>query len=513
MGFLILFRLIPLSAQLSQPARWEVENGYTEEAYSIISLKKEGLALLRDLEKFEDGKKKWELIILDTAFQERWRTEIDLRDDARFTGFEYINGRLNLMFRRNETEILRADMLWIDLATQEITRSFTEIKLQIRLSHYTVVDNNCVFGGYVSREPVLLIYDPDKNNSIIVPGFFLTDTELMDVRPNANSTFNILLFVRTPTQKKIIFRTIDKAGNILVEAEILVDEDKSILSAATSVLEHDEVLIGGAYSYKNDKQASGIFSCMIDPFSDQPVRYTELPLLRHFLDYLPAKKVRKIKERTNERSNYNKPLNFRTNINIHRIEEFDNGFALFGETFVASSASATNIYSAPYQSQFRSYTYTPFASRYYNNPYLYPPTPVIEEIRILQSFVVGFDFLGKPVWDYSIPMNNLKVARRDQVSDFMVSNNVPHFIYKEDNELKYSYHSQDTSRIEKPNSVPIKLEKETDEVRNKDEWEGNVRYWYSNYFYVWGIQSIRNKSSKNFEGSRRVFYINKIQVE
>src|SRR5207247_1999665 len=115
---------------------------------------------------------------------------------------------------------------------------------------------------------------------------------------------------------------------ILVEDEIPIDEDKVILSAATSILEHDEVLIGGAFAYKNDKQASGIFSCLIDPFSEQPVRYVELHQLRHFLDYLPEKKARKVRAKAGERSNYNKPLSFHVSINIHRIEEFENGFAL-----------------------------------------------------------------------------------------------------------------------------------------------------------------------------------------
>ena len=511
--FFIAWKLSLSQAELSQPVRWEVENKFTEDAYSIVSLNENGLALVKDLEKYDDGKKKWELIILDTSLREQWKTELELHTDLRFTGYEYLNGRLNLMFRRNSTDVLLAEMLWIDLSSHEIKQSSIDVKLQIRLTHYTVSGNNCVFGGYVSREPVLLIHDPDKNNTIIVPGFFLTDTELMDVRPNANETFNIVLFQRTITDKKIIFRTINNVGSILVEDEIPIDDEKTILSAVTSMLEHDEVLIGGAFAYKNDKQATGIFSCMIDPFANQSVQYVELPILKHFLDYLPEKKAKKVRDKSNERTNYNKPLNFHTNINVHRVEEFKNGFALFGESFIASTASATNMYTGPYHNQFTPFAYTPYASRYYNNPYLYPAAPVIEEMRMQGGFVIGFDFKGRRVWDYSIPMDELKIPGRDQVSDFMVVKNAPYFIYKDDNELKFAHQPVDTSRISNTSIIPIKLQNEGEQAKPKEDALGNVRYWYDNFFYVWGIQSIRQRDRRDLDSSRRVFFINKIQVE
>jgi hypothetical protein len=506
-----------LQGQSIKQARWEVENKFTQDSYSIVSLREDGLALIRDLEKWEAGKRKWELIILDTALREKWKTELDMHADMRFTGYEYASGKLYFMFRQNEVDILRAEMIKIDLATNEIVRSKTEIKLQIRLTHYTVVENNSVFGGYVGREPVLIIHDPEKNNNIIVPGFFLTDTELMDVRPNRNNTFNIVLFERVPAKKKIIFRTIDKLGNILVEDEIPVDEDKVILNAATSILQHDEVLVGGSFAYKNDKQASGIFSCLIDPFSEQPVRYVELHQLSHFLDYLPDKKARKVRSKASERSNYNKPLNFKTNVNIHRIEEFENGFALFGESFLATTSGSGGVASNPYSGAYRSYgapyTYSPFTNRYYNNPYQFSPATVVGEMRMLQGFAIGFDFKGKRLWDYSIRMEELKVPGRDQIADFLVKENVPHFLFRNENNLKYSYHGADTMRVSELKTIPIKLRDDLDEARPKEEFEGNVRHWYGNSFFVWGIQSIKQNGKKGLDQTKRVFFINKVQVE
>jgi len=517
LSILLLAIALMGNAQVLQPARWEQESKFGDDTYTIISLKAEGLALVRSLDKFKNGKKTWEVIFLDTDLNQKWTTELELQDDLRFVGFEYTPGKVSLMFRRNDTEALKAEMFMIDLASRNIQTSKTEVKLQVRLTHYTVVDGNSVFGGYVIREPVLIIHDPVKNNNIMVPGFFLTDTELLDVRPNGNNTFNILLSQRTMGQKKIIFRTFDKLGNILVEDEIPIDEEKTILAGASSVLQHDEVLIAGAYSFNNGKQASGIFSCLIDPFSEQEVEYTEFHQLQHFFDYLSDKKASKIREKSTQRENYGKPPEFKTNIGIHRIEEFNGGFALFGESFLVSSASTTSAFSSPYYNPSRSYGYpysfSPYSSRYYNNPYSYSPTTTVEEMRMTEGFVIGYDFKGKRLWDYAIPMEEYRTTGRDQVSDFTIRENVPHFLYKDEDKLKFSNHDTDTLELNQAMAIPIKLKNEMEEAKSNDESEGNVRHWYGSSFYVWGTQTIKSLKSKGGESSRRVFFINKVTVD
>lgn len=501
------------NAQLSQPARWEEEMKFSDESYSIVSLKEEGLALLKDKEDYKQGQKLWDLIILDTALNQRWSTVLQLHEDLRFTGYEYIPGKVNLMFRKGSSDILRAEMIMLDLTTFSIQQSDTEVNLMLRLTHYTVVDGNSVFGGYVVNEPVLIIYDPIKDNNIIVPGFFLLDTELLDVRPNKNNTFNILLSQKAQGRKKIIFRTFDKMGNILVEDEISIDEEKTILTGAASVLEHDEVLIAGTYTFNNSKQASGIFSCLIDPFSEQPIQFTEFHQLRHFLDYMSPKKAGKIRGKATQRLNYGKVPEYRTNVDIHRIEEFKEGFALFGESYLMSSGTGNNTYVNPYgSSRSGNSFYSPYSSRY-NNPYLNSPSYSYSELRMTEGFVVAFDFKGKRLWDYTIPMNEYKVEGREQVSDFTIIDQVPYFLFKEEDEIKLSNHSTDTLQINETQSIPIKLKSDLEQIRSNDDAEGNVRYWYGKRFYVWGIQSIKDLTKRNLDASRRVFFINTIQVD
>ena len=520
--WLIIFFIVKsllLFSQLSQPARWEAENKFSDEAYSIISLKEEGLALIRDTEKYNNGNRIWEIVILDVDLEQVWTDKIELDTELRFLGYEHLPGRLNLMFRKNLNDRLSAEILDLKLNNFEISRTKTEVKFQLRLTHYTVVEENSVFGGYVGNEPVITIFNPKNNTNFIVPGFFLAETELLDVRPNKNNTFSILLFQKVQGKRQLIFRAFDKSGNILLEDNIKVDDNKVILSGAASVLQHDEVLIGGAYGFKNDKQASGIFTCLIDPFSDQLIHYEEFPQFNHFLDYLPDRKAGKIKEKVTKRTNEKPPL-FKTNVGIHRIEEFASGFAIFGESYlIASGGSSYSAYSSPsYNPNTRTYgspySYQPFSSRYYNNPYQYPSntTYVPSEMRMLEGFVIAYDFSGKRLWDYSIPMNELKAPSLEQVSDVSIVDNVPHFVFKDEDKLKFSNHAIDSAQVIEPSEIFIQLKNEFEQAKDGNELEGNIRNWYGNNFYVWGVHRVKDSRDRTGD-SRRVFFINKIKID
>lgn len=514
-GYLSLLLAVTASAQLSQPIRWEQELKYSEEAYSIVNMRQQGLALVRDLDDYQNGKAKFEVTLLDTLLQKNWATTLLVESDYVFVGYEYTPNNLNLMFRRTQVENLDVQIFDINLANQTVHEAKTEIKLQVRLSHYTVANGNCVFGGYVGLDPVLIVFEPATNRNLIVPGFFLSQSELLDVRPNSNGTFNILMGQRIQGKEKLVFRTFDKRGTILVEDVMIIDDEKTILSGACSVLEHDEVLIGGSFAMKNGRQATGLFSSLVDPFSEQPVQYTEFSQLQHFLDYLPDRKARKIREKSATRTSYGKEPDFRTYVGVHRIEEFKGGFALFGESYLQSTSTSNSFASYPYAgSTSRPYSTTanpygyPYGGRYY--PSYNRDLVTSTELRMNQGFVVGFDYKGRRLWDYSIPMGELKVHSGEQISDFAIAAGVPNFLYKDESKLMFSNHSTDTLQVSQAKEILIKLNNEWEEAKPADNDDGLVRHWFNQNFYVWGVANIKDK--RPGIANRRVFYINKVQL-
>jgi hypothetical protein len=95
------------------------------------------------------------------------------------------------------------------------------------------------------------------------------------------------------------------------------------------------------------------------------------------------------------------------------------------------------------------------------------------------------------------------------VSDFYLNNNRLIFLYKKESELKMK---AITLGIDKPEEATSKIMTGSpdDNIRTEREYEGGVRHWVDNTFYVWGYHTVRNANSD--DRVRDVFYINKVVV-
>src|SRR5688572_28171808 len=90
-------------AQISQTQRYERSQKNSDDYFNIISLKENGLGLYREREKFRGGKQIWELILLDTALQERSTVELEIHDHYKMIGYEVTPGNIYFLYRTGET--------------------------------------------------------------------------------------------------------------------------------------------------------------------------------------------------------------------------------------------------------------------------------------------------------------------------------------------------------------------------------------------------------------------------
>src|SRR5690349_11922322 len=76
----VSFNLLAQTIQpmLSQPTIYERSHKDSDRSFLVISLGDQGLALIRDTEKFEGNKKIWEAIFLDSALNESWTTKFEI---------------------------------------------------------------------------------------------------------------------------------------------------------------------------------------------------------------------------------------------------------------------------------------------------------------------------------------------------------------------------------------------------------------------------------------------------
>src|SRR5690606_29589482 len=110
------------------------------------------------------------------------------------------------------------------------------------------VGPNIIFGGYVTNEPAILLYETANNSIKVLPGFFQKDNELMELRVNENETFNAVLMDRsTRAEGKLVFKTFDARGELLLEDDVTVETDKTLQNSLSSTLKRDELLLLGTW--------------------------------------------------------------------------------------------------------------------------------------------------------------------------------------------------------------------------------------------------------------------------
>jgi hypothetical protein len=507
-----------VSAQFTQTHRFEIKQKGSDEYFSIISLKEEGLALLRERNKYEGGKQLWELIFLDTALQQKATVDLPMEPRHPLIGFEYIPGHLYLLYRTGDTN--KNSLELIDFSTRESKeKARYEIKpeLDFKLTHFSRVGSNIVMGGYVSNEPAVLLYNMSDNQIKVVPGFFQKDNELVDLRVNQNQTFNAVTIDRSNrSERKLIFKTFDETGKLLLEDIVPIGEDRSLQTSITSSLIREDLLVLGTWGDRQGKQSSGFFSLSVDPFSAQKINYITFGELEHFTDYLNPKRAQRIKENTRADVLEGRTPSYSAYVMPYKIEEHPEGFLLLAEVYNPSS-NTNPYYNSPYSNPYyyNPYYYNPYWPGYYPGMRMYRPyhgnnVKNAEEIKTSASVLVAFDPAGKIKWDQAIKLEEMKRPSLDQVTDYYYANPNVYFVYKKESDLTIKTIAISDGNA-KETVEKIKLMEPQEEIRSEKEYEDGVRYWVGNSFYIWGYHTVRNAQNKD-DRNRDVFYINKAVV-
>jgi hypothetical protein len=502
--------------QTLQPYRYEREQKNSDDYFHVISLEEKGLALFRERDKFKNSNRIWELIFLDSTLQEKNSLELEIKERHKMIGYETSENNLYFLFRTGETNRNNLELIDISYKGKELERHLIKPDLDFRLTHFIKAGDNFVFGGYVSNESVLVIYEPQAKSLKVVPGFFQKDTELVDLRANENRTFNCVLINRNSRgERKMTFRTFDQTGKQLLEDAIPIDEDVSLQTGLTSTLEREDLIIAGTYGEKNAKQSNGFYTVSVNPFDEQKIRYVDFGQLSNFVAFLNDKRAERIKQNSKEANAEGRQPAFTSYVMPFRIIENKKGYFLLAEVYNPVNSSAMNTtnpyYYNPYYSPF-GYNpwgyYYPGMSRMYR-PYSYGPQNAksTTETKTLETVVVALDEQGNIKWDQSLKLDDIRMPSLQQIGDFVVRDDKLYMLYKKESDLviKSVVVNSDaaTEHTEK-----IKTSHEGDIIRSEKETESGVRHWFGKSFYVWGYQTLRNTTKDN--RVRDVFYINRV---
>jgi hypothetical protein len=523
MRFTFAITLFSLSlfsyGQISQTQRYERLQKNSDDYFTIISLKEKGLALYRERDKYKSNNRLWELTLLDTALQEKSSVELEVHERYKMVGYEISPDQLYFLYRTGETTKNDFELIEVDLNGKETGRYKIKPELDFKLTHFIKAGANFVFGGYVNNEPAIILYGlPDKQLKVL-PGFFIKDTELVDLRTNQNQTFNTVLIDRgTRGERKLVLRTFDETGKQLLEDIVPIEEKKSLQTGITSALQREDLAIMGTWGEGNSKQSVGFYFLNVDPFQEQKIKYVDFGQLDHYLDYLNPKRAERIKQNSRNDATAGRVPAYTNYVMPFLVSEYPQGFLVLAEVY--SPVSNVNPYYSspyyynPYSSPYGLYPYGfyyPGLSRMYR-PYMYNNnnTRNTNDVRSAETVLLSFSGDGNVNWDYSIKLDDMKRPGIDQVSDFCLADGRLYFMYKKESELKLKVINLDDQKALE-NTVKLTTSDPLDEIRSDKEFEGGVRQWLPDTFYVWGYQTIRNTTKQ--DRVRDVFYINKVVVK
>jgi len=513
--FFTLWIPLETAAQVKQTFRFEREQKNSDQEFILIPMKEEGLVLVRDKDKFKEGKQLWEIIRLDTDLHEVWNVELDIESSMKLVGYEYKDNLIYLLYRKGDHEANDLALITIHIQSQEINRHAIKQELSFKVTHFIALENSIALGGYVSSEPAILLYELETEIAKLVPGFFVSDAELLDLRTNTNNTFNTLLAIRSNKQKrKLILKTFDAKGALLLEDEMEIDSKKTILSGITSTLIHDELFIAGTWTEGASKQASGIYTTLIDPFSAQVVNYYDFGQFNHFLDFNTNKRAAKLKLRSQQALKSSEIPDYKTYAIPMRLEEHPEGFSLLTEVYLPSASLNSypywnNNYGSPYYGSYSPYGYNPFMNRYYSSPYQYN-TSQTSETKMLYSSLLVFDKDGKRKTDYGLKLDDKKVSGLEQAADFLFYQNHFALAFKKEKESIFISGKLGDEVVE-TDTLATEALNPGETIRNESTENSAIRFWYQNAFYLWGYQNVRDPSRAEVS-NRYVFYITKIEI-
>jgi len=510
------------SAQIKQTAVYEQLHKGSEHDFIVVAMADHGLALVRDTEKFEKGKKSWEVVFLDTALNESWQSKFEVDHRMNLLGYDYYEGKLCLLFKEHDLNSRDINLVEFEPHSQTFVQHQFKPEAAIHFSHFSILKNKAILAGYLNTEPIVLMYDLQQESAKVVPGVFQKKVELMDVRVNSNATFNILLVDRgAAIHKNLVLRTYDGEGVMLVEDVIPIDEGKSILDAKSSALVRDELMILGTWTQGSNKQAAGLFSVVVDPFSNQKINYYNLTDLNHFLDQFKPKKAARIRAHAENRKSRGKAPDFRNFVSALKIVETNDGFVMLGEVYEASNTYYNTRPGSPYY-----YPSPGFGSPYYGYPYginsmpyrygnPYGATPygssgpsLSSDPLVVQAVVSVFDARGNLVGDHALKLENTRSNTKEQVSDFNIADHQMIMAYRNEKEITIRIDAPDGTNLHEEKLKPA-LKNEHEEIRYESQDNGGLRNWYGPYFYVYGFHTLKDNTTKEL---RDVFYINKIEV-
>jgi len=481
--------------QVLQTGRFEIPSPREERSFEVIPAHEHGIFLYRRLAGTSSDH--IELIKLDTAFQESWKGYLPVDRKYILMGKWAEYGKLFFLLRYADYSRNNFELFAIDQSNGSFLKYSIRNFIPFSPTEFQVTEKAAIMGGYYNQVPVVMYYSFQTEKSRVLPGLMNENGELTQIKIYPDGTFDVLISARNfQGQQTVWIKNYDAEGDLQTNFALVPEDNKHLIFARSMKTSNNMQLVAGVFGGRNSLYSRGLFLASIDPTGMQQLRYYNYGDLENFFKYMKAKREQRVKQRIERRKIKGKKTRFNYRFLVHEIVPYKNQYILLGEAFYPRYVSVDRSYNGFFYSNPGSYGS-------YNN--FMRDGRMFDGYHYTHAVVMGFDLNGKLLWDNSFEINDVKTFTLEQFVKLEVQEDKIVLLYLFDNELRTKI-IKDNEVLEGKTFEPIKAN-QNDEIVRKDQRDINkLEYWYSDYFYAYGVQEISNPGT----GKRRVFFINKI---
>jgi hypothetical protein len=480
-------------AQVLQPQRFEVPLGSTEPKFEVIPASANGLFLYREFTgPAEDAV---QLVKLDTAFNQQWGGYVPVERDYLIMGKKAFHNKLYLLLRYRNYSKNDFHLLIID-ADGNYLKQIIKGYIPIAPTEFQVTDKAVIIGGYYNHVPLVLYYSTQTFHSRIVPAIFNETGELTQVKTYEDGSFDVLISaLNFLKQRTIWIKNYDSDGNLNVNYALRTDSRRNLIFGRSVTTENNTKLIAGVYGSRYGEFSHGVFIASIDAAGVEQIRYYHFGDLENFFKYMKAKREMRVKSRIERRKIKGKKVRLNYRFLVHEIIPYKDQYILLGEAFYPRYTSTNSSYGG------------------FFNPVQAYGGGLMQNGRVFDGYyythavVMGFDKLGKLLWDNSFEINDVRTMTLEQFVRVEIQDDKIALLYLFDNKIRTKI-IQDNQVLEGKSEDAIKPSSPNDIVRNNKTETSKLNYWYNDYLFAYGVQEIEKTPTHD---RHRVFYINKLR--
>ena len=493
------------STILSQPERIEFEVRGDGSDFYVVAGEENGILVVEETDRpVTGGGYEWRMHMVDTAFNLLWSQKLSVPNGGTLMGYDYFGGRFYLLY--NKGKFRNEDLLVYqftadskDFLTYEITTVFP-----VDISHFESIGESILIAGYTNFRPVVITYDINDKIPRVVPGFYDSKNEMIDLVVDHDSQLFTVIQSERMRNKKFTVRvkTFTSKGDLIQDNLINPGDKQSLIDAASTTFSNGLQYLAGTHSKKSQYYSQGFYLSKFINGAQQFNKYYQFADLNNFFNHLNPKREQRIKNRIEKKKERGKVKRFNYRLLVHKILQRDDEYIMIAEAYYPRYSYGSSSIRSFAPNSFRN----PFAGRQssFNPDFL--------GYKYTHAVVLGFDRNCNITWDHTF--------RIEDIQTYSLTENVMVTAVGEKIILTYLQENEIRSKVIEGNEIiegrtfnPVKLAFEDDEVRTKDPTIEGIEKWYGKTLFAYGVQSIRNENGIAGKLNRKVFYLNKIRFD